>query len=317
MISTDIDKAVRFLNKNDIIGFPTETVYGLAGNIYSKKAIDKIYNIKKRPLFNPLIVHVKAFEELHKIVLKIPFTAEKLADKFWPGPLTLLLEKQPNVPDYITAGNRIVAVRMPNHPVALALLNKLDYPLAAPSANPYTFISPTSAEQVAQYFGDNLPIILQGGICKAGIESTIIGFEYDKPTIYRFGAISQEDIEAVIGKLKINNKNDVKPKAPGMTLRHYAPQSILLLSNHILKDIELFSNKKIGLLLFHQPINNKNIKYQIVLSKTGDLKEATSNFYAALHQLDNQNLDIIIAERFPDNDLGRTINDRLERATLK
>lgn len=314
MISSDIELAVDLLKMENIIGFPTETVYGLAGNIYSKKAIDTIYNIKQRPSFNPLIVHIKNIEDLNKVAIEIPEPAKILAKVFWPGPLTLLLKKHVSVPDQITAGKPTVAVRIPNHPVALSLLNKLDFPLAAPSANPFSTISPTSAEHVENYFGNELPMVLNGGVCKSGIESTIVGFHEDKIIIYRLGAISKEEIENIVGPVSLLNKNDNAPEAPGMLSRHYAPKSTLFLTTNVLEKIKEFPNKKIGLLVFQQTDKNQDVACQIALSPSGNLHEAASNLYASLHELDQMPIDIIIAERFPDNDLGRTINDRLERA---
>ena len=206
LISQDIDQAISLLNQDELIAIPTETVYGLAGNIYSEKAISAIYALKQRPLFNPLIVHVHSVDQLENLTIEFPEKAKKLATQFWPGPLTLILKKHPNVPDLITAGNDTVAVRIPNHALTLALLSKLDYPLAAPSANPFGSISPTNALHVADYFVGQLPMVLEGGQCQNGIESTIVGFENGEPVLYRLGAISQEDIEHVVGKLPLKNK---------------------------------------------------------------------------------------------------------------
>lgn len=317
LIITDIDVASEFLNNEDVIGIPTETVYGLAGNIYSEKAINKIYEIKKRPLINPLIVHIKSLAYLDKVAVDVSESALKLAKTFWPGPLTLVLNKHPSVPDIVTAGKSTVAVRIPNHPVALSLLESVNFPLAAPSANPFGCISPTSAKHVAGYFKDELQIILDGGICKKGIESTIIGFNNNEVILYRLGSISVEEIETVAGKVKIVTKNETEPEDPGMLSKHYAPVTTTILTNDVQELIKTFSDKKIGLLLFNREIRDKKIIHQEVLSKSGDLKEAAANLYAALHRLDKNNLDIIIAERFPDTGLGRTINDRLERATKR
>ena len=317
LIITDIDKASEFLNNEDVIGIPTETVYGLAGNIYSKRAINRIYEIKKRPLLNPLIVHIKSLAYLDKVAVDVQESALKLAQTFWPGPLTLILNKHPSVPDIVTAGKTTVAVRIPNHPVALSLLESVNFPLAAPSANPFGCISPTSAEHVAGYFKDKLQIILDGGVCQRGIESTIIGFQNNQAILYRLGSISVEETETVAGKVKIVTKNETAPDAPGMLSKHYAPVTTAFLTNDVQELIKTFSDKKIGLLLFNREIRDKKIIHQEVLSKSGDLKEASANLYAALHRLDKNNLDIIIAERFPDTGLGRTINDRLERATKK
>lgn len=317
LIITDIDVAIELLNNEDVIGIPTETVYGLAGNIYSEKAINKIYEIKKRPLINPLIVHIKSLTYLDKVAVDVTESALKLAKAFWPGPLTLVLNKHHSVSEIVTAGKSTVAVRIPNHPVALSLLESVNFPLAAPSANPFGCISPTSAEHVAGYFKDEIKIVLDGGVCKRGIESTIIGFNNNEATLYRLGSISVEEIESVAGKIKIITKNETEPNAPGMFSKHYAPFTPAFLTNDVQELIKTFSDKKLGLLLFNRKIPDKKITYQEVLSKSGDLKEAATNLYAALHRLDKNNLDIIIAERFPDTGLGRTINDRLERATKR
>ena len=211
LIITDIDVASVFSNNEDVIGIPTETVYGLAGNIYSEKAVNKIYEIKKRPLINPLIVHIKSLAYLDKVAVDVSESALKLAKTFWPGPLTLVLNKHHSVPDIVTAGKSTVAVRVPNHPVALSLLESVNFPLAAPSANPSGSISPTSAQHVAGYFKDKIKIILDGGVCKRGIESTIIGFNNNEAILYRLGSISVEEIETVAGKVKMVTKNETEP----------------------------------------------------------------------------------------------------------
>lgn len=320
IISKDIAKAVQLLNDEHIVAIPTETVYGLAGNIYSEKAITSIFETKKRPFFNPLIVHISSIEQLPNIVAHIPKKAQLLAEAFWPGPITLVLKKQNTIPDLITGGKDTVAVRVPNHPTTLELLKQLDFPLAAPSANPFSSISPTTAAHVETYFKDDIQMVLDGGPCTSGIESTIIGFQNDTPIIYRLGSTALEDIEAIVGKIEIKNtvKSQTKdiPNAPGMLARHYAPSTKTILSNNILEAIERYPSKRIGVLVFKTEIEDDNLKTQIVLSKTGDLAEAASKLYDSLLQLDQHQLDIIIAERFPDSGLGKSINDRLQRATV-
>ncbi len=315
IISANIEEAALRLINNEVIAIPTETVYGLAGNIYSDEALKKIYELKKRPLFNPLIVHIKSIDALPTIAVDIPEKALKLAEKFWPGPLTLVLKKQSNISDMVTSGKLTVAVRVPNHPTVLALLEKIDFPLAAPSANPFGSISPTTAQHVADFFKETLDFVLEGGNCQRGVESTIIGFANDEAILYRHGSISVEEIEAVIGEIKVMTKSDDAPDAPGMLTKHYAPKTKIILVDNIFEQIALFQHKKIGLLLFENKINDINIEHQEVLSTTGNLLEATANLYAALHRLDKCKLDIIIAEKFPEIGLGKTINDRLERAT--
>ncbi len=317
IISNNISKAIEILNQDDLVAIPTETVYGLAGNIYSESAIRKIFALKQRPLFNPLIVHIKSIEQLPELAREIPEKARRLAEAFWPGPLTFVLKKQPRVPDLVTAGKDSVAIRIPNHPVALALLEALDFPLAAPSANPFGCISPTSAEHVAAYFPASLKMVLEGGDCKNGIESTIVGFENGTPVLYRLGSISVEDIEVVIGAIEVKNKKEVAPDAPGMLSRHYAPRTPTFLTDDVAAFIQAYPAKKIGLLLFKSRIEHPAVHAQEILSEAASLAEATANLYAAMHRLDKLGLDMIVAERFPDHDLGMSINDRLERATKK
>lgn len=315
IISTDILKAVALLNAEALVAIPTETVYGLAGNIYSKKAVQAIFETKQRPFFNPLIVHIPSVNNLNEIVDYIPEKAKLLAEAFWPGPITLVLKKKANIPDLITAGKDTVAVRVPNHPTTLDLLNRLEFPLAAPSANPFSCISPTTAEHVETYFKDKIKMVLDGGPCKSGIESTIVGFENDEPIIYRLGSTSIEAIEAIVGKIEIKNKIEVAPDAPGMLERHYAPKTKTILTDNVLDSLIHYKDKRIGVITFQYEIKNSNIEVQIALSKSGDLSESASNLYDVLHQLDKMHLDVIIAEKFPDYGLGKSINDRLERAT--
>jgi L-threonylcarbamoyladenylate synthase len=316
-ISTDIIKAKKILENESLVAIPTETVYGLAGNIYSEKAINKIFKTKNRPFNNPLIVHIHSKELLENIAQEIPEKAKKLADAFWPGSLTLVLNKKETIPYSITAGKETVAVRVPNHHLTLELLKQLDFPLAAPSANPFGSISPTTSQHVADYFTETLEMVLDGGNCENGIESTIIGFENEKAILYRLGSISVEDIESIIGPIQIVNKNDSSPKAPGMLARHYAPKTKTIVSEKIEDEIKNYPTSKIGVLLFQDlKISDEKITKEI-LSTNGNLKEATANLYAAMHRLDKKELDIIIAEKFPENDLGKSINDRLERATKK
>jgi L-threonylcarbamoyladenylate synthase len=314
-ISNDVSKAKLLLEKDEIIAIPTETVYGLAGNIYSETAIKKIFSTKKRPFYNPLIVHISSINVLQDIAINIPEKALLLAAKFWPGSLTLVLQKNDSIPDLITAGKNTVAIRVPNHELTLNLLKSLRFPLAAPSANPFGQISPTTAQHVAEYFSEEIPMVLDGGNCSNGIESTIIGFENNKAILLRLGSIAVEEIEVVIGKITIKNQEENAPLAPGMLSRHYAPKTKTVLVDNILAAIEENLDKKIGLLLFKDAVYHEAVLTSEILSENGDLKTAASNLYAAMHTLDKQNLEIIIAQRFPENNLGNSINDRLQRAT--
>jgi L-threonylcarbamoyladenylate synthase len=316
MITTDIEKVVDALNKSEAVAIPTETVYGLAANAFDESAIKKVYEIKGRPFYNPLIVHIKSLEYLDVVAKDIPDIAIVLAEKFWPGPLTLLLNKTDLIPDIVTAGNSMVAVRIPNHKIALELLREIDFPLAAPSANPFGSISPTNANHVQNYFKNNL-LVLEGGECQRGVESTIIGFKNNQAVLYRHGSIPLEEIVKITGNLIFAINADKSPTAPGTLSKHYAPKTEIYLTNKVAELIKIFPNKKIGLLLFKQRISDPRISFNVILSETGSLDESARNLYAALHDLDTRGLDIIIAEKFPDEGLGKTINDRLNRATQK
>lgn len=315
MITKDINRVIELLNDQNIVSIPTETVYGLAGNAFSDKAIERIFKLKNRPLFNPLIVHLKSIEQLSQVATDIPAKAMALAQQFWPGPLTLVLKKQSHISNLITAGKNTVAVRVPNHPLTLELLNKLNFPLAAPSANPFGCISPTKAIHVFNYFENELDAILDGGDCDSGIESTIIGFEEEKPILYRLGSISLEEIENAIGEVYSNSHKDKEIKSPGMLSSHYAPRTTTFLTDDIKKTAELHAHKKLGFLLFQQKLESTTNVEVEVLSSSGDFREAARNLYSALHRLDNKNLDLIIAEKLPNHGLGRSINDRLIRAS--
>ncbi len=231
--------------------------------------------------------------------------------------MTLVLKKHKDIPDIITAGKDTVAVRVPNHPVTIALLKQLPFPLAAPSANPFNNISPTKPEHVERYFKNDIKMVLNGGSCINGIESTIIGFVNNEPIIYRLGALALEEIEALIGKVEVKNKMEENPDAPGMLDKHYSPLTTTILTTDVASEIKKHPTKKIGILAFNSSFKNAEITTEIILSKNNDLKEAASKLYAALHELDHLSLDIIIAEKMPEIGLGNSMNDRLQRATFR
>tara|TARA_B100000575_G_C23128036_1_gene653844 strand:+ start:1709 stop:2668 length:960 start_codon:yes stop_codon:yes gene_type:complete len=314
MITSDINLAIESLKKGNVIAIPTETVYGLAGNAFEESSVNKIFKIKNRPSFNPLIVHIPNPKYINKIAQNIPKIAQKLSKHFWPGPLTLVLEKQRHISDTVTAGKSTVAVRVPNHKLTLDLLSKLPFPLVAPSANPFGFTSPTSTDHVIEYFADKIDLILDGGLSLKGIESTIIGFENNNAVLYRHGSIPIEKIEKIIGKVEIKNKNNLSPEAPGMLKRHYAPKTKIVFSNDFIKSIKSYPNKKIGILCLKRIEKIPKSVHQEVLSSDGNLNEAAKNLYAALHKLDRLNLDLILTSNVPEYELGRSINDRLRRA---
>ena len=316
LISTDLTLAKSILAGDGLVAVPTETVYGLAGNALSPVAVRKIFALKQRPAFNPLIVHVGTKDALEQVAAEVPDGAWRLAQEFWPGPLTLVLPKRNIVPDEVTAGKSTVAIRMPAHELTLALLRQLDFPLAAPSANPFGSISPTTAQHVDQYFGERLPLVLDGGPCQRGIESTIVGFVDGQAVLYRLGSISASQIEAVVGPLWEQRHDDTAPAAPGMLSRHYAPATPAILVSDLPAALAEHGGRRVGLLLYRRPDQLPAVDHLEVLSANGDIEEAARNLYAALHRLDAAGLDLIIAERVPAGGVGAVINDRLERAVV-
>ena len=317
IISIDTDLAAEYLQKGEIVAIPTETVYGLAGNAFNNNAVSKIFDAKKRPYFNPLIVHTNSIDKVFEFA-NLAGPALALAQKFWPGPLTLLVPKKDNIPDLVTAGSPVIAVRIPAHPITLQLLEKIDFPLAAPSANPFGYVSPTTAEHVASQLGDVIPFILDGGPCAVGLESTIAGFDFaDNLLIYRIGGIPIEELERATGKKAVLvNEMDKLPTAPGMLKNHYATVTPLLRGN-INEMIRNYPPEKTGIISFKTTYPEVPIYQQMILSHTGDLKEAARNLFAALRKLDTLGLDIILAEEFPETGLGSAINDRLKKAESK
>ncbi len=313
----DLLLAKTLLQENKLVAIPTETVYGLAANALAPQAVAKIFQAKKRPTFDPLIVHVPDIEALEQYIGYFPEMAQKLAQAFWPGPLTLILPKKKMIPDLVTSGLDTVAVRIPKHPLTLALLRSLDFPLAAPSANPFGYVSPTTAAHVKNQLGSKIDYILDGGPCEVGIESTIVGFPQGQACVYRLGGISLEAIEQCIGKVSLQAHSSSNPTAPGMLSSHYAPAKPLHLiqnAHEADKWLKRFSQKSVGSIVFKKPFKNILPENQVILSKTGNFQEAAQNIFAGLRSLDKPEIQIIIAELLPEKDLGRAINDRLRRA---
>ncbi|SFO56857.1 L-threonylcarbamoyladenylate synthase [Algoriphagus ornithinivorans] len=317
-IGKDIIHAKSLLEAGKLVGIPTETVYGLAGNALNPDAVASIFETKKRPSFDPLIIHSDSMEKIKRWVLEIPEKLKILADEFWPGPLTLLLPRESIVPDLVTSGLDRVAVRIPSHPLTLELLKSLEFPLAAPSANPFGYISPTRPEHVQKQLGDQIPYILDGGACRVGLESTIVGIEDDQIFIYRLGGLDVRDIEALVGSVQIKTHSSSNPAAPGLLESHYAPSKPFILGDldQLIQDHK-HDKKRIGILSLQRIFSNMPIESQMMLSEKGDLKEAAQNLFAAMRALDELDLDLILAERMPDQGLGKAINDRLNRAAAK
>lgn len=315
LVGKDIDIAKQALEKGGLVAIPTETVYGLAANALDVKAVTKIFFAKKRPYFDPLIVHVASAAEVSKYATAVPAVATELMQRFWPRPLTLLLPKKELVPDLVTSGLDRVGLRCPDHALTLQLLRSLSFPLAAPSANPFGYISPTLPQHVQDQLGDEVDYILDGGACTVGIESTIVGFENDQPVIYRVGGLSVEQIETVTGKaeVKLSSSN---PQAPGQLISHYAPRKPLLVGdvNQLLKQ---YAAKKVAVLSFRESFSAENIVKQLVLTPSGSVEEAAQHLFAYMRLLDASEAEIIIAAPAPEEGLGRAINDRLKRAMGK
>ncbi|MDZ4665639.1 MAG: L-threonylcarbamoyladenylate synthase [Bacteroidota bacterium] len=323
LIGNNIFKAKELLQNGHLVAIPTETVYGLGANALDASAVLKVYEVKQRPFFDPLIIHVSSLDQALNYAELNDERLKKLAQKFWPGPLTLLLPKknilpsgEAGIPDLVTSGLSNVAVRVPQHELTLQLLNQLNFPVAAPSANPFGYVSPTEAEHVNKQLGEKIEYILDGGKCTVGIESTIVGLEEGEICVYRLGGLAIEDIEKEIGKvsLRINNSSD--PKAPGQLKNHYAPNKPLHIGK--LNDlIERYNKKTMAILCFGKtPSPKPNVTY-FNLSEKENLEEAAINLFSLLRKTGEGNFDVILAEPLPEKGLGRAINDRLRRAETK
>ncbi len=308
-----IQEAAQIIRGGGIVAFPTETVYGLGADAFNALAVARIFEVKQRPYFDPLIVHVANPADVQRLVKEIPTRAEKLTERFWPGPLTVVLLKGKNIPDIVTAGLPTVAIRMPNHPMALSLIEESKCPIAAPSANPFGYVSPTTAEHVREQLGDQVDLILDGGPCSVGVESTIVSFLERECRLLRPGGLPLEEMESLIGKVEVRPSEE-KPSAPGTLPRHYAPRTPIVLGWSE-KNLEFYKDRNIGLLAFQEVKHNVKFRHIEILSKKGDIREAAANLFTAIRRLDALNLDLIMAESVPEIGLGRAIMDRLRRAS--
>jgi L-threonylcarbamoyladenylate synthase len=308
-----IETAALWLNSNEVVAIPTETVYGLASNALSEEAVLRIFKAKNRPHFNPLIIHSFSWQNMERYIRNIPKDALKIAESFSPGPVTFLLEKSDLIPDLVTAGHAKVAVRIPNHPLTLQLLKMLDFPLAAPSANRFGYVSPTSAEHVLQGLNGFIPYILDGGNCAIGIESTIVDFEDDDVIVRRKGGISSEAISRVIGKQVILRTHASEhPVAPGQLKSHYATVTPLKTGNPA-ELIQQYQASKVALIEFGNPVNER-VFFRVNLSPSANVDEAARNLFSMMRQTDHCGADVILASLLPETGLGAAVNDRLKRA---
>jgi L-threonylcarbamoyladenylate synthase len=308
----NIKKAVDAIQKGEIVAFPTETVYGLGGDATNPIAVSKIFEAKERPSFNPLIAHIADYNQLNEIAKVQNPLVEKLVYKFWPGPLTVVLPKKKIIPDIVTAGHETVAVRMPANELALKLIRESRKPIAAPSANAFGFLSPTRAEHVEKQLGERVKIILDGGKCEVGVESTIVEFMEDRIKVLRPGGLAIEQIEDIVGEVEFIKQPTEEPNAPGMLLHHYAPKVKIQFIDEAVKDTIEYS--KTGVLAFSETNNFEQYKICKVLSTMGDMHEAAANLFKNLHLLENENVNLILVERVPETGLGIAIMDRLNKA---
>lgn len=311
----DISRAAELLRNGELVAIPTETVYGLAANALNPAAVLKIYETKGRPAFNPLIVHVHSAQDFSKYATEVPELIKALAEKFSPGPITFVLPKKTIIPDIVTGGGDTVALRVPGHPITLKLLSQLDFPLAAPSANPFGYISPVNAMHVADQLEGMIPYILDGGPSIIGVESTVVTVENNKLIVLRLGGVALEDLKEVAGEVELRINNSSDPKSPGQLKSHYAPK-ISLQFGEMKSLLEKYASQKKAVLSFTQKYAAENIIAEEILSPSGDLNEAARNLFIALRKLDNSGAEIILAEKFPEHGLGLAINDRLERAAV-
>lgn len=311
---TSVSEAARLLKEGEVVAIPTETVYGLAGNAFEPKALAKIFAAKERPTFDPLIVHIADIAQLSDIAKDIPDSAYKLANAYWPGPMTMILPKKDCIPDLCTSALPSVAVRFPSHPVAQAIIKESGLPLAAPSANLFKHVSPTTAEHVAAQLAERIAGIVDGGACSVGVESSIISL-VGEPTVLRPGAITPEMFAKVLGNVKIKESTS-KPgqpmQAPGQCDTHYKPQVPLYFG--ILPEGYTLPKHTVRIAFGNQ---DGPIPATVNLSETGDMTEATAKLYAYMHDLDLPENDLILVDPIPNTGVGMALNDRLKRASVK
>lgn len=316
-ITTDVQLAARVLRDGGLVAFGTETVYGLGANALDVNAVARVFEAKQRPHFDPLIVHIADRDQLASVASSLTSLEEELIEQFWPGPLTLVLPKQQQVPDLVTSGLPSVAVRMPNHELARELIREAGVPVAAPSANPFGRISPTCAEHVLEHLGEKIDLILNGGPCEVGVESTVACVHEGSVEILRPGGVTLEEIQTITPNVSFRqstSKPGVSATSPGQLEQHYAPRTPLVIVEHF--DSQNVTPRT-GILSLG-PVDPRLTPAVLeVLSPDESLVEATANFFAALRRLDASGVEQIVATPFPQEGLGIALNDRLRRAASK
>ncbi len=312
----EISRAAELLRRGECVAFPTETVYGLGAVATDAKAAARIFSIKGRPRFDPLIVHLASAGDLSTAASAVSERARLLAAALWPGPLTMVLPKRDAIPDIVTAGLPTVALRVPDHAVARALIEATGSPLAAPSANPFGYISPTTAQHVRDQLGEKVAMVVDGGPCRVGIESTIVDLSGERPALLRPGQITRETVEEILGEpLRLGAAGD-KPTAPGQLPRHYAPSTRLVLIESV--DAVAVGERGRAALLSALPVADRDgFAITRVLSESGDLEEAAAGLFAALRELDRADVSRIYAISIAEDGIGAAIMDRLRRAAAR
>ena len=307
----EIEYAASLLRAGKLVAFPTETVYGLGANALDEAAVRRLYEAKGRPSTSPIIVHVSSVEMVHSVVAEWPPAAQQLARRFWPGPLTLVLKKQPAIASLVTAGLETVGVRMPSHPVALSLIEAAQLPVAAPSANRFTQLSPTTAEHVREGLGDRVDYILDGGPCAVGIESTVLSLAAEVPVVLRPGGISRLEIEQAIGPVRLQTETtgEAHP-APGMHPRHYSPRTKLLLGRH--GDVP-----REGMGAYLQLRTPPPRELREIVQMPDDAAAYAHDLYRVLHDLDARGYDWIAVEAPENSPEWEAVWDRLMRAATR
>lgn len=316
--------AAHFLQEDEVVALPTETVYGLGGNAKSDVAVEKIFAAKGRPMDNPLIIHIADKKQINAFVKEIPEKAEILMERFWPGPLTIIFKKKNGVlSDKATAGLDSVAVRIPDHPVALALLKKCQLPIAAPSANSSGKPSPTNAQHVMDDLNGKIAGVLDGGSTGVGVESTVVDCTGEIPVILRPGGVTKEQLEAVVGEVQLDaalSDEASKPKAPGMKYQHYAPNAPLYLVNgsksFLQRLIEEKQNEglRVGVLATEETVQYYQSDVVIACGKRAELETVATALYETLRNFNQEKVDIIFSEMFPTTGVGHAIMNRLQKA---
>ena len=314
----NIRRGAEIIKRGGLVAFPTETVYGLGGNSLDPRAVARIFEAKQRPSFDPLITHIADLETLDRIARVSDKRIFSVIEKLWPGALTLIIPKKKIIPDLVTSGLDTMAVRMPDHPTALELIRLSTGAVAAPSANPFGYLSPTTAQHVEASLGDRIDMVLDGGTCRVGVESTVLDMTRPVPTVLRPGGTDVETLREILGNVEVLDRTSSTPKAPGQLLMHYSPRKPL----HIVESAEeallaCGSDRRAGFLSFRGQGDLDRFDAVEILTSRGDFLEAASRLFASLHRLDGAEIDVIYAERVPREGLGAAVMDRIYKASEK